>query len=115
MTAVLDEFAFYLALDEEEIAFRVVTADLALGAAQEAIVAHPVGQLVGEPRAALGAVIVGAGGAHFQRELLLPVHALGNVGNAESVLDADARVRVDQPPGELVGADVKPPRPARRR
>ena len=85
----------------------IVAADLAGGVAQEAVVAHPVGQVVGQPRAALRAVIVGAGRADFEGELLFPVHALGAVRNAEAIRDAEAGMGVDQLPGELVGADVE--------
>ena len=78
-----------------------------MGTAQDAVVAHPVGQMMREPRAPLRAVVVGAGRADHRRELRLPVHALGAVGNAEAVLDAEARVRVGELPGELVGTDVE--------
>ena len=78
-----------------------------LRVAQEAVVAHPVGEVVGQPGAALGAVVVGAGRADLERELLFPVHALGTIGNAEAVLDAEAGMGVLQLPGELVGADVE--------
>ena len=91
MLAVRDELAGDRALDEQQVAFGIVPPHLARGAAQEAVVAHPVGELVREPGAALRAVVVRAGRAHFQREVLFPVHALGHVGNAEAILDADAR------------------------
>src|SRR5262252_363281 len=102
--ALLDVLARHLAVDEQQIAGRIVPADLAGGPAQEAVVAHPVGQMMGEPRAALGAVVVGAGRADLTGELLLPMHALRAVGNAEAVGDAQPGIGVDQLPGELVGA-----------
>src|SRR5882672_8597137 len=63
--------------------------------------------MVGQPGAALRAVVVGAGRTHLVGELLLPVHALGTVGDAEAILDADAGMRIDELPGQLVGADVQ--------
>src|SRR5882757_4389782 len=104
---VLDVLARHLALDEQDIARRIVAADLAGGVAQEAVVAHPVRQMVREPGAALRAVIIGTGRADFVGEFLFPVDALGTIRNAEAVLDADAGMRIDQLPGELVGADIK--------
>ena len=65
VTAVLDVLARHLALDEQDVARRIVAADLAGGVAQEAVVAHPVGEMMRQPRAALGAVVVGAGRADF--------------------------------------------------
>src|SRR6185436_13615148 len=105
VTAVLDALAGDAPLDDQVVALGIVAADLAVGAPQEAVVAHPVGQVVGEPRAALRAVVVGAGRAHRGGELVLPVHALRTVGDAEAVLDAEPGVLGDLLPVELVGAD----------
>src|SRR4029453_15594166 len=107
MPSVLDVLALHRAVDEQDVALWIVPADLGGGAAQEALVAHPVGEMVGEPRAALGAVVVGAGRADLEGELLFPAHALGAIGNAEAVGDAEARMGVLQLPGELVGADIE--------
>jgi len=52
-------------------------------------------------------VVVGAGRADLVGELLLPVHALGTVGDAEAVLDAETWMRVRELPGELVGPDIE--------
>jgi hypothetical protein len=87
--AVLDELARDGAVDEDRVAIGIVAADLALALAQEAVVAHPVGHVVGQPRAALRTVVVGAGRADLERELLVPVHALGAVRHAEAVADAE--------------------------
>src|SRR5258708_10486026 len=76
---VLDVLARHLALDEQDIARRIVAADLAGGVAQEAVVAHPVRQMVREPGAALRAVIVRTRRAHFVREFLFPVDALRTI------------------------------------
>src|SRR4029450_10669197 len=75
--------------------------------AQEGVVAHPFGQLLVEPRAALRTVVVGARRADRGGELVLPVHALRAVRDAEAVLDAEAGVPVDLLPGQLVGAKVE--------
>ena len=107
VAAVLDVLLRHLALDEQDVARRIVAADLAGRVAQGAVVAHPVRHVMGQPRSALGAVVVGARCADLVGELLFPVHALGAVGNAEAVLDAEAGMGVLQLPGELVGADVE--------
>src|SRR5262245_66261467 len=104
MATVLDELLLHDAVDSEGVALGVVPADLAVRTAEKAVVAHPVGQVVGEPRAALGAVVVGAGGADQGGELRLPVHALRAVRDAEAVLDPQARVAVHLLPRELVSA-----------
>src|SRR6185503_19407088 len=103
----LDALAHAGALDAQRVALGIVAADLAVRAAEDPVVAHPVGQVVRQPRAALRAVIVGARRAHHRRELMLPVHSLGTVGDAEAVLDPEPGVAVDLLPGELVGADVE--------
>src|SRR5215204_1182371 len=107
MPAVLDVFALHRAVDEQDVALGIVAADLGGGAAQEALVAHPVGEMVGEPGAALGAVVVGAGCADLEGELFFPMDALRTVGNAEAVGDAEAGMGVLQLRSELVGADVE--------
>src|SRR3954463_1808228 len=63
MPPALDEFALHLALDEQHVAFRIVPADLAGRTAQEAVIAHPVGEMMGQPGAAFRTVVVGAGRA----------------------------------------------------
>src|SRR5262249_46238165 len=60
-----------------------------------------------EPRAPFRAVVVRAGRPDQHRELRLPVHALGTVRNAETVLDAEARMARDLLPREPVRADVE--------
>src|SRR6516225_47098 len=113
MFAVLDELPPDPALDEQHVACRIVSADLATRLAQEAVVADPVRQVMGQPGVSLRTVVIGARRAHLQGEVLLPVNALGYVGNTETVGDADARMRVDQLPCELIGADVQAPPPLR--
>src|SRR5258707_2533721 len=82
MTPALDELAFHLALDEQHIAFRIVPADLASRTAQEAIIAHSVGEVMGQPLASFRTVIVGAGRDELERAVLFPVHTLGTIGCA---------------------------------
>src|SRR5690625_1808366 len=84
-----------------------MAADLALALAQEAVVTHPVGGLVSQPAATLGAVVVGTGGTHLQGEVFVPVYALRAVGHIEAVLDAGAGVLLLHLPGQLVGANVE--------
>src|SRR5262245_28557146 len=108
MPSAVDELSDHGALDSQGVALGIVTADLAVRTAQDAVVAHPVRQMMREPGAALGAVVVGAGRAHHRRELVLPVDTLGAVGNPEAVLDAEARMTMHLLPGELVRADVEP-------
>ena len=98
------ELADHAAVDEDHVAVGIVAADLALGFVQEAVVADPVGDVVGQPRVALGAVIVGTGRADFERELFVPVDPLGAIGHVEAVLDAQARMRLLHLPRHLVGA-----------
>src|SRR5215471_16815497 len=104
MFAVLDELPPDAALDEQHVACRIVSADLAARLAQETVVPDPVGHVMGQPGVSFRTVVVGAGRADLQGEVLLPVNALGYVGNAETVGDADAGMRVDQLPCELIGA-----------
>src|SRR5258708_39598607 len=106
MTPALDELAFHLALDEQHIAFGIMPADLAGRTTQEAIIAHPVSEMMGQPRAAFRTVVVGAGRADFAREFLFPVHALGTIGNAEAVRDTEAAMGGLQLPCELVGPGI---------
>src|SRR5687767_15630578 len=49
-------FRSHGAVDAQRVAFGVVAADLAVGAAEEAVIAHPVGEVMREPRAPLRAV-----------------------------------------------------------
>ena len=64
--------------------------------------------MVRHPRGTFRTVVVRAGSAHLKSELFLPVHTLRNVWNSKAILDADARMRIDQLPGQLVGTDVQP-------
>src|SRR5262245_52297300 len=57
----LDALADDGALDTQDVALGIVAANLAVRPAEDPVVAHPVGQVMGQPRAALGAVVVGAG------------------------------------------------------
>src|SRR6202044_24751 len=95
------------AVDEQHVAIRIVAADLALALAQETVVTHPVGEVMRQPGAALGAIIVGPGCADLEREGLVPMHALGAIGHVETVLDAEAGMFGNHLIGELVRADVK--------
>ena len=67
----LDELASDGAVDVDGVAIGIVAADLALALAQEAVVAHPVGDVVRQPRATLRTVVVGARRADLDREELL--------------------------------------------
>src|SRR5688572_21134206 len=71
--------------DENPVPGDVVVADLRLVAEQEPVVADPVREVMGEPGAPLGAVVVGAWGADGGGELLLPMDPLGDVGDPEAV------------------------------
>src|SRR3954470_6863632 len=64
--------------------------------------------MVSEPRATLRTIIVSAGHADHAGELRFPVHALGAIGNAKAIGDAEAAMRMDLFPCELVRADVEP-------
>ena len=86
--AVFFKLADYGAVDENNIAVRIVATDLALVLMQEAIVANPVGDVMRQPAVAFWTVIIRARCADFQREFFVPVHALGAVRNAEAVRDA---------------------------
>src|SRR6266702_3957275 len=68
MPAVLDEFAADDTVDDQSVAVRIVAADLALALAQEAIIAHPVGDVMRQPGAALRAVVISARRADLERE-----------------------------------------------
>src|SRR5947207_1251740 len=113
VAAVLHELPDDGAVDPQRVAFGIVAADLAVRTTQDAVVAHPVGQVMREPRAALGAVVIRAGRAHHRRELLLPVHALGTIRNLEPVLDAEPGMTIDLLPRKLVRADVEAAPPLR--
>ena len=52
--AVFLELADHAAVDEDHVAIGVVAADLALGFVQEAVVADPIGDVVGQPRVRSG-------------------------------------------------------------
>ena len=72
---------------------------------------------MGEPGAAFGAVVVGAGCADHQRELRFPVHALRAVGNAKACLlytsdAADERSSVDLGGRRILKKTTPPPPPA---
>src|SRR6056297_482827 len=106
MSAFLDVFPNNLAVDQHHVALGVVPAQLAFGAQQETVVAHPVRNVVRQPGAAFGAVVVGTGRPHGERELFLPVDALGAVGDTSRVRYAKAGMVAMLTPGKLVGADV---------
>src|ERR1700730_13315959 len=68
-TAFVLEFAGDRRLDEKYVAFRIMPADFAGRAAKKAVIPHPVGELMCQPRASLRPVIVSTGGTDHQREL----------------------------------------------
>ena len=107
MLAALHELAADDAVDEYHVAVRIVAANLTLALLQKAVVPHPVGDVVGQPGAALGAVVVRARCADLERECFVPMDSLGAVRHVESVLDAEAGVLRLHLPGELVGTDIK--------
>ena len=49
------------AVDEDHVAIRIVTTDLALALVQETVIAHPVRELMRQPRAALRTVVIFSG------------------------------------------------------
>src|ERR1700730_16087577 len=49
MTPVFDKLAGYTTVDKQRVSFGIVTPDLARGATQHPLIAHPVGQMVGQP------------------------------------------------------------------
>src|ERR1041385_2929027 len=105
--ALGEALARHLRVDIEDVALGVVAANLARRASEEAVVAHPVGQMMGQPGAPLRAVVVDPWRAHRGGEVALPVHALRTVGHAEAVVDAETRVSLALPPRELVRPDVE--------
>src|ERR1700730_3500294 len=105
MSPALDVFARDPSVDEEQIALGIVAPDLAVSAAQETVIAHPVGEMVRQPGTALGAVIVCARRSDHGREGVLPMDALGTIRDAETVLDAEAGMAVNLLPRQLVGAN----------
>src|SRR5262249_52043669 len=69
----------------ERVALWVVAANLGRRAPKPTVVPHPVGKVVGEPRAALGSIVVSAGRADDAGEVFLPVHPLGTIRYSEPV------------------------------
>src|SRR5580692_2853251 len=63
--------------------------------------------MMGHPGAALRTVVVSGGRANESCEIVLPMDALGNVGDAEFISDAEAGVLLHLLPGEFVGANIK--------
>src|SRR3546814_11900584 len=86
--AVLDELTRHGAVDEDHVAVRIVATDLALALDQEAVIAHPVGELMRQPLATLRTVVVGTRRADFEREGPVPMHAFRAVWPVEAVIDA---------------------------
>src|ERR1700743_2698373 len=105
--AVLHELAGHRTVDDDDIAIRIVAADLTLALLQEAVIAHPVGEMMRQPRATLRAVIVSTRRTDFEREGFVPVNTFRAIRHVEAVFDAKARMLLLHLPCELVGAGIK--------
>src|SRR5690242_10944198 len=68
MLALFDELAIDDAVDENHVSVGIVATDLTLARSEEGVVAHPVGDVMGQPGAALGTVVVGARRSDLERE-----------------------------------------------
>ena len=86
---------------DDRIADHIVVADLAAVLAQNAGVAHPVRQMMRQPRATLRPIVIGTGGTDICCKVILPVDALRHIGNAESVRNAKTGVLAQLFVGEL--------------
>lgn len=104
--AVVDVFSGDDPIDENDVAIRVVAPDLTFALAQEARIAHPVREMVREPRAALRAVVVRAGRANLEGEGFVPVHPFWAVRHVEPILDSQSRVLCLHSPGKLIGTYI---------
>jgi hypothetical protein len=91
MFAALDKFAADRRIDEQGVAIGVVAAHLALALLQKTVIAHPVGELMSQPGAALRAVVIGPRRADFERECFVPMNALRTIGHVEAIPVAEAR------------------------
>src|ERR1700761_6754173 len=108
MLATLDKFSADRSIDEQRIAIRIVATDLRLAAAQEAIIAHPVGDVMREPRGSLGPVVISTRSADFKCERLVPMHALRAIRHVEAISDTQPRMLRLHFPGDFVRSDVQP-------
>src|SRR5579864_5175496 len=87
MPAVLNKFTADDTVDDDRIAVRIVTANLAFTLPQETVIAHPVGDVMCQPGAALRAIIVSTRRADLERECFVPMNALGAIGHIEAIPD----------------------------
>ena len=74
---------------------------------QESIVAHPVRQMMGQPRATFGTVVICSRCADHAGEFLFPMNAFGAIWDAKPIFYAKARMGGDLAPIEFVGSDVE--------
>src|SRR5713226_9378283 len=92
MRSIFLEDPRHLAVDIERVADRIVAANLDMHMPQEPVVAHPVRKMMRHPGASLRAVVVSRRRSHQLREVVLPMHALGHVGDAELVWNPQPRM-----------------------
>ena len=84
----------------------IVSTNFRLRAYKKTLVAHPIREVMREPRAPLRAVVICTWCADFRCKIVLPVYSLRTIRNAELILDAEAWMSVDLFPRNFVGANV---------
>ncbi len=100
---ILDPLARHLAAEHLGVTLVVELADLVVLAFDPAVVTRPVGEEVVQPALAQHAVVVGARVADRLRPRVVPVDALGDVGDAVLVLDVERRDALPVLPAAATG------------